>query len=71
MIIVSIDESHVRADGFARRKWRFAPSRVSVDELLRPPSLMEQLIEREDVPSYTLPSLNNDDDNQDGSTNRR
>jgi hypothetical protein len=31
MVVVSIDESHVRADGFASRKWRFAPPRQSLE----------------------------------------
>lgn len=57
MVVVSIDESHVRADGFARRKWRFAPPRLSVDDLLRPPSMKEVMGNRDDVPSYNLPSV--------------
>lgn len=55
MKVVSIDESHVRADGFARRKWRFAPPRTHIHELLTPLSITEQLQGNAHVPSYELP----------------
>ena len=57
MKVVSIDESQVRADGFARRKWRFAPPRTHIHELLTPLSISEQLQGSAHVPSYELPQL--------------
>ena len=37
MVIVSVDESHIRADSFARKQWRFVPPSVSASALLHGP----------------------------------
>ena len=55
MVIVSVDESHVRADSFAKRQWRFVPPRVSTSELLHGPKEHHLHHEQTEVPVYKLP----------------
>ena len=52
MVIVSVDESHVRADSFAKRQWRFVPPRVSASALLHGPMEYHLHQEQTEVPAY-------------------
>ena len=56
MVIVSVDESHVRSDSFARRQWRFAPPRVSAIALLHGPVRPLGQLSEAEVPVYQLPA---------------
>lgn len=56
MVIVSVDESHVRADSFAKRQWRFVPQRVSASALLHGPGQPPLQQEESEVPVYQLPA---------------
>ena len=56
MVIVSVDESHIRADSFAKRQWRFAPPRVSSAALLHGPARSQSQMDETDVPVYQPPA---------------
>ena len=56
MMIVSVDESHIRADSFAKRQWRFAPPRVSATALLHGPVRSQGQLDEVDVPVYQPPA---------------
>jgi hypothetical protein len=55
MVIVSVDESHIRADSFAKRQWRFAPPRVSATALLHGPVRSRGQLDEDEVPEYQPP----------------
>ena len=56
MVIVSVDESNIRADSFAKRQWRFVPPRVSSSDLLHGPLQHHLHLEQTEVPVYKLPA---------------
>jgi len=53
---VSVDESHVRSDSFAKRQWRFVPPRVSATALLHGPMRSREQQDESEVPVYQLPA---------------
>lgn len=56
MVIISIDESHVRAESFIKRKWRFSPQKLSNHELIHGPASHKGKESFMHVPSYEIPT---------------